>query len=226
MIREADIALPALRWIEAQGWDCYPEAQLKHAGGRADIAAVRGQILWIIEAKIAFSLSLLEQAYAWVNLAHYVSVVISRRRLRNTMFAEHLCRSVGIGVIYVDSDSAVYETLPPRLHRSAALSARRAISELHQDMKKYTPGGRSSDGFSTPWKRTMDAVQEYIVENPGCTIREIIDVVPTHYSNSRTARSSIPVWLRDERFPIRVENDGKLLRFYPGNEHEPDTTNP
>ena len=115
----------------------------------------------------------------------------------------------------MDSDSAAVEVLAPRLHRAAALSARRAISELHQDMKKYTPGGKSSDGFSTPWRRTMEAVQEYIAENPGCTIREIIDDVPTHYSTSRTARSSIPAWLRDERFPIRVETEGKLLRFYP-----------
>ncbi|MDG6938626.1 MAG: hypothetical protein JRN42_08850 [Nitrososphaerota archaeon] len=81
---EAEVAATFLKWLEASGWDCYPEACFGTEACRVDIAATRCGLLHFFEVKTSMSLALLAQAEHWIGKAHYVSVVIpGQRRFTN-----------------------------------------------------------------------------------------------------------------------------------------------
>ena len=75
-ISESDVGQRVLQWLSEDGWDCYPEAQFYRGGARADIAAVRNGLLWIIECKTTFGDAVVTQAWKWMETAHFVSVAI------------------------------------------------------------------------------------------------------------------------------------------------------
>jgi hypothetical protein len=71
---ETDIARPVVAWLQAQGWTVYQEVQ--HQGCVADIVAVRGPLLWVIECKAQLGLAVLGQALGWQGHAHAISVAV------------------------------------------------------------------------------------------------------------------------------------------------------
>ena len=216
-MKETDVAEPIMRWLESQGWDCYPEAQFIRVGTRADIAAVKNRKLWIIEAKTSLSLALINQAYLWTDRAHFVSIGVPAGRRGTPEIARMFLRQHGIGLLRVDiRTGCVFVNSAPRLSRAAHRSAGTLISQLHPDMKRYAPGGVASDGFSTPWRRTMDRVVEFIRRHHGCGLKDVMDGVNHHYASDASARSSIPFWLRESECErIRVVCDGRRMKFYP-----------
>jgi hypothetical protein len=81
-MRESEIGASVMAWLENMGWDCYPEAQFESYGNRADIAAVRDGLLWVVECKTTACLALIEQAVEWIGYTHYncASTAISALR--------------------------------------------------------------------------------------------------------------------------------------------------
>jgi len=226
-MKETELATAVMEWLEEQWWDCYPEAQFRSYGGRADIAAVRDGRLWIVECKCSLSMALLNQAHDWTGAAHYVSVAAPSKKRRGQYggVVDFFLREKGMGHIKItegwDGTLAPYEILPPRLHRYAHHRAKELIGLLHPDMKRYKPGNANSD-FSSPFNRTMRAVVDYIKWHPGCTQKDIVDNVPHHYGCSATARSCIPKWLawEPDKYRVRTEQEGRMLRFYPADKEE------
>jgi len=220
-VKETELAAAVMRWLQEQGWDCYPEAQFRSYGGRADIAAVRDGRLWIIECKLSLSTALLDQAHEWIGAAHYVSIAVPSLKRRSSYggVVDFFLQEKGIGLIRVATrytgDLDPLETIPPRLHRYAHHRAKKLIKLLHPDMKHYAPGNDNSS-FSSPFNRTMKDVAGFVRLHPGCTVKEIVDNVPHHYGSSATARSAIPQWLEHgfEKYQIRVKMDGHRRRFY------------
>lgn len=214
--KESDIARVAMEYLQGFGWDCFPEAQFHAYDRRADIAAVRDGLLYIVEAKVTFSWTLLEQAFGWLYKAHYVSVAVPGGRI--PFAAEGLCREKGIGIIGVypsansKHDDQIYISESPRLHRSAHTIAKIYIEHLHEDMKQFTPGTTGS--YSTPWTRTMNEIKDYITKNPGCLLKDIMNDCKHHYRTDMSARSAIPKWIEGKGF-ASVKRDGRILRFYP-----------
>lgn len=210
-------------WLTADSWDCYPEAQFHAYTHRADIAAVRHGYLHIVECKLSMSLSLLAQAEAWIGRAHYISVAVPSGTKTNngSYLAEQWCRHHGIGVFKVSTHhnfggrelEPVYRCEWPRLNRAAHKTARERIGRLHDDMKRYAPGTQA--GYSSPYRRTMDQVHEFIKGQPGCTVKEILSHCTHHYLTDATARSCIPKNLMTIEKGIRAEKDGRVWRFYP-----------
>jgi hypothetical protein len=215
--KESDLAATVQRWLEEYGWDCYPEAQFKTAEGRADIAALKGNLLWIIECKTSFTLALLEQARRWIGNCHHVSVAVPYRSFGRVQ--EWFCRAAGIGILVVNrysyyGQNAVDEVLRPRMPSLKHCRAGRYISQLHPDMKKYAPGSTADKGYSSPWKRTMDAAVGYIEQHPGCQLKEVIKNINHHYHTAASANGSLRTWLeKDKR--VRVESACRPWKFYP-----------
>lgn len=202
------------------GWDCYPEVAVNRGGSRADLVAHRKPLLWIIEAKLSFNEKVCEQAGAWLNWAHLVTVLVPNAR-PSSILAEW-CRWKGIGITtgsshelrgqrYVDFRNVV----EPQLHRAAHKGATYIVSRLHPDMKRYTPGTNAS--YSSPWSRTMDAAVALILKNPGVTVREIVAVVKHHYHSDKSARACLAQWLQRDR-RVRFEQQGRTLRFFAAGE--------
>src|SRR5579883_3224071 len=75
---ETELAAVATDWLRTQGWTVYEEVCCR--GRAADIVAVRGRLVWVIEAKKSLTFALLDQARAWKPFAHYVSVAVPAAR--------------------------------------------------------------------------------------------------------------------------------------------------
>lgn len=214
-MNERDVAIPVMEWLKADGWDCYPEANVHYFNERADIAAVRNGKLWIVEAKTSLSLQLLDQAYKWTYKAHFVSVAIPWRRRDIPMIASQFLKTNKIGLITVYKHS-VEAHIGPGVNRSAHAYAKRVISGLHPDMKRYVPGTPATEGYSTPFRRTINEAVRFIYKHPGCSIKDVMNGINHHYLSDATARSCVPKWLRElESDRIRAEVKGRKLLFYP-----------
>ena len=220
MKNEAELAALVMARLEADGWDCYPEAQFRSYLGRADIAAKRGRILWVVECKTTFGLSVIAQARAWKGYANYRSVAVPMGRSSGgRSMASEICALLGIGIlevgkdrVYGGTDNRVRELIRPRLDRKVGYGL---VDCLHPDMKRYAPGTTSGEGYSTPFSRTMDRCIEFIKERPGCTVKELIESIDHHYASLASAKTAIPYWLDSPKFPVDVRKEKGRLRLYP-----------
>jgi len=213
---ESEVASAVMAYLVDAGWDCYPEVQGSDGMHRADLVAIKGPVLWIIEVKLGASLSLLAQAEAWRGNANRISIATWRP---TTYFVQRICRSFRIGVIRAWRDS--WHEWMVREDLSAPLS-RRAITQglrdsLHPDMQRYAPGGTTLSGYSSAWKRTMDAAIIAIRANPGAGLRHIVEQIPHHYNGRSSAIASLRHWLnRDAR--VIVQREGRRDTYWPADE--------
>jgi hypothetical protein len=61
------------------------------------------------------------------------------------------------------------------------------------------------------------------MEHPGCSMKEALDNIETHYASKASARSSMVVWIERGKVPsVRLERDGRRLILKPCNECEAD----
>lgn len=220
---ETEVAQTVMEWMLDQRWDCYPEAEL--GSGRADIVGVRPfpfmphrKCVHIVECKTSWTISLLEQAFDRMAYAHYVSIAAPTVPAR---MYEWICKRYGIGMIRFNKNGSINEYNPSiygRLmrhkHSSYPSGPDRVLSRLHQDMKRYSPGSTSASGYSTPWRRTMDRCVEFVRDNPGCTVKEIVEKVEYHYASKSGARQGILLWL-SQREGIKTVKEGNAIHFYP-----------
>ncbi len=218
---EAELAGALMEHLQQLGWDCYPEVAVNRGGTRADLVARKGPLIWVIEAKLRFGADVLEQARKWLGHAHYVSVLVPRisSPQGRTVLTEWM-RSNGVGLITADKETwsrqpeIAFETrlVLPKLHRCAHRKAKYIAEHLHPDMKRYAPG--TNGGYSSPWRRTMDAAVQYIHLKPGCTIKEVVDNAKHHYHSDQSARSCLLKWLEsDER--VELKREGRRVTLHP-----------
>lgn len=209
---EEQIARAVMDQMIADGYDCYPEVCFRSGGSRADIIGVRHGLVTIVECKVASSLALLDQAIGWIGHANFVLIAheISSRRTGSNL-REHVFTYFGIGAISV-MGQLVSEYRRAQYHRIRTEIKKYILDRLHPDMKQYSPGTQS--GFSSPWSRTMGAVQFFVNKNPGCSIRNIIDNVTHHYCGDSIARACISQWIQLDKTKFRTEREGRKLLIF------------
>lgn len=218
ILKEADLASNVIDWLEQQHWDVYQEVKFsKYYGSIADIVAVRAGYVWVIECKTSMTLTVMRQANQW--RAHFRSIAVPPARTRDDRdFAYHLARDYfKLGVIEVYDKYTIHERQSPPLMREFHEFAKWKISNLCDEQKHYAKAGTNGGGYFTPYRSTMNDVQRYIRNNPGCTLKEIMSNLQTHhYSSNATARSSIRVALSNwENDWCEVKtDDGKEYRYY------------
>lgn len=154
---EAELATAVTGWLSVQGWDVYPEVCLRGGSERADIVAVRGNFLWVVECKRTFGLAVIAQASSWLRHSNLTSVAVpNARRSEARFFGEKICRERGIGIIHPQSElphgawHMRWGYKAPALRRHCDPRLRSMLSESH---KKYTPGN-ADHSYHTPWRET------------------------------------------------------------------------
>ena len=212
---EAELAEVVVGWLRDLRWEVYQEVEAY--GNIADIVAVQGALLWVIETKTSLSLRVMEQAWAWRRRAHYASVAIPRARRVSSYAARCLDRD-GIGVLEVRAPDGwtpelarVRETGAAQLNRRPATGLR---GHLHEEQKTYAAAGSQGKHW-TPFVGTCDELRRYVQDHPGATLRDAIAAIKTHYRTVSTARSSLAKWIQAGVVPgVRCELEGKALRLY------------
>lgn len=187
---EIEIAKTVVNWLLEKQYDVYQEVVFsKHDHHSADIVAVHPNFptdVWIIETKTQLSINVLDQAYRWQS--NFRSIAVPNTRSPNKSFIQKICREFFIGWLFVYPDTGkVYNNIHLR-YPYPDQSLHTKLSDYH----KLGIAGSPSGGAITPYKITMMKIQEFIQENPGCTMKDIIaHGGKYHYASTQSARMSI-----------------------------------
>lgn len=145
LLREADLYAPVKRLLEDQGY------HVKSEIGAADVVAVRGgEPPVIVELKTGFSLSLIHQAIARLQLADAVYVAVpewsGRAGWRAFRQNRILCRRLGLGIITVNpklSQAHVQLDPGPYAPRKSKIRQGRLLREFQERVGDPNEGGAS-----------------------------------------------------------------------------------
>lgn len=221
--REAEMARRVVAWFNDNGWEVYQEVQVFQYSNIADIVAVSREdmnrpagLVWIVECKRSFGLTVVDQAMDWIGFAHRVSVAVPRspKSSYHGGSARLLLETVGIGVIAVGYSSVTqHET--PRLNRRPGLISR-LQKVLRPEHKTFAEAGNAFGMRLTPYQMTCDRVRRFVRAKPGTTMKELVEGIEHHYSGDISAKTSLAQWIRQGSIKgVRVEKKGRLNTLYP-----------
>lgn len=222
-MKETDLAKHLVAWLEEQHWDVYQEVQF--SGGIADIMAVKGGYLWVIECKTSFTLKVIEQAKNW--RTHFRSVCIPKKKAAFSYDRSHgieadLAEYFKIGIIEFDSRTAqsqwayrncIKEVIPAPIMKEYHEYSKKYINNLRPEHKKYSEAGSNNGGYWTPYKETMQTVKHIIKHNPGLTLKELLDKLGDNH-HYMSVKVSLPSALRSFENWCEIRKDGNVNRFY------------
>jgi len=213
---ETDLARNVVRWLQDCRWDVYQEVQPGAGWPIADIVAVNGSLIWVIESKLSVSLDVIDQAMKWSSWAHYVSIAAPMGRARRSEACYRFLGSMAIGLIQVNEHGTVEETLCPCIKRSARTDyLKKCLRPEHQT---YAEAGNANGKRWTPFRQTSDNALRIVQQKPGITLKELVDAIETHYRRKTTARACLSKWIRRGVIKgIEMRREGRKLRIYPGN---------
>jgi hypothetical protein len=215
---EAALGQAVTGWLSQSGWDVFPEVTSGGGDERADLVAVCGPLLWVVECKMHLGLDVLAQAHRWHGRAHYVSVATPPKR--SDGFARLTANAFGIGLIsatpveYPQRESwKGWRVLAPTFNRNASTAGLRSL--LHVGQKAFTAGAQS--GFYTPYQGTCQALRDLLAEHPeGLPVKDAIEAIKGqhHYRSDSTARAAMMKWARFGRVSgVRLDESTKPARF-------------
>jgi hypothetical protein len=208
---ETELAKVVIAYLRELQWEIYMEVSM--GSGVADIVAVQGKLIWIVECKRSFTLDVLSQAYRWRKQAHWVSVAIPMRYHIDPL-GIRIMESFGIGCLEARDTGMVTERIEPFMNRKAHVQITR--ERLFDEQKTFCEAGTSKGGYFTPFKSTCRRIAQYVKENPGCTLVSLVANIKTHYATPASARACIANLGAQGIIPgIRLEKDGKAIRAYP-----------
>lgn len=214
MMKETELAERVIQFLESQHWDVYQEVQVERYGRCADIVAVKGNIVWIIECKLSLSLAVLEQAYRWCCNANFVSVAVPySTHAKGRAFASMIMSTFNIGYITVYNQS-VTQDIPPGLFRKAKTKIIK--NNLREEHKTFAKAGNSYGERFTPFRQTCIDLFHIVAANPGISLKEAITQVNHHYRKDSTAIVSLANWIRLGKVKnIRAELVNNRTKLFP-----------
>lgn len=210
---ETAIAAPVVAWLEDLGWQVYREV---HTGGqRPDIVAVKGPLIWVVEAKTSLSLQLLDQVCWWISQANFVSIATPHHKALR--FLGGYLREQGIGEFEVRLGMQGSKWDLPCADEKHRAGFRRIVDQrtlrasLHPDQLSQTAGMKGG-GYSTPFSRTCENLRDFLRANPRASLKTAIDGIKHHYATPSSARNSLAHWIRSGKVPgVKLEDRQVML---------------
>ena len=165
--RETDLYPPIKAYLEAQGYIVKGEI------GAADVVACRGdEDLVIVELKMGFSLSLLQQGVARLAVSDAVYVCVPQVPGRTAWNALRenirLCRRLGLGVLTVRLKDGLVEVRcdpGPYAPRKSKARKGRLLREFARREGDPTPGGATRAGLVTAYRQDAVKIAGFLSEN-------------------------------------------------------------
>jgi hypothetical protein len=177
--------------------------------GSTDIVAVKSPLMISIEVKTSFGLSVIEQAVRNIPYYHYSYVAVPY--VKDSHFAEQICKQYGIGVLKYKEDNRfsefeghVYEQLPPKFNRKALAK----YIKLMDAYKDATPG--CVNGRPTPFKEMIKGISAYLQRHPGATLKEVFEGSYITYRTISAFKAGMYQWIRNDVIKEFYIDNGKL----------------
>ena len=199
---ESQLAEKVVHYFEERGFVVYHEVVARF--GRADIVAVNGPVVAIVEVKTSMGLALLSQTANWVGYANLVYAAAPYPKERR--YVERIAREQGFGLIGVDRMDEPKEFVAPRFHRGKAL-IRKA---LHDEQRTFSKAGNAGSKFWSPWQGTCREVRSTVKSR--MTIADLVARIKHHYGTNGTARACLTKWIECGKIPgVRLVREGKAV---------------
>jgi hypothetical protein len=197
---EAALARLVVAELQRMGFETYEEVEARE--GRADIVGRRGPVVLVAEVKQSLSLVLMNQVNRWRGAAHYVIGVVGRGRTDGAALDWFTLRGLGLWECDHYGEGTVFVRAQPGLMRRADTTwIQQACIDETRSGSPFAAAGSVAGGYYTPFRRTALALVALVTDRPGLTIREAVAALKAsasghHYSNDKTARSSLPALIR------------------------------
>ena len=163
--RETELYGPVKAYLEGQGYEVKGEV------GQADVVALRGEEdPVVVELKLGFSLSLLQQGVARLAVTDAVYVCVPRAAGRGRRaFAENvkLCRRLGLGVMTVrprDGFVEVHCDPGPYAPRKSKVKKDRLLRAFARLQGDPNDGGATRHGLVTGYRQDALRCAAYLAE--------------------------------------------------------------
>jgi len=212
------MATHVVEYLKADLWDVYQEVQVGSGGDIADIVAVQGPVIWVIECKLSLSLDLIAQVRNWTGRAHRVSAAVPARK-KATWAQQRLVMDIldwsEVGLIRVKADGSagVREELMAPLHRTAKVTRLRA--SLCDEQRTFAQAGNSDGRRWTPFQRTCSMLRAHVAANPGITLKDALTDIDHHYAHDKSATQSLSHLLREGVVDgLELRRDGRSLTLH------------
>lgn len=218
-LKETDVARPVVLWLQDQGWEVYQEVKDLDA----DIVAVQGRHVWIVEAKRFLNWKVISQACRRLRLANWVSVAVPRKQFHKN--AEIVLRHWGIGCLEAETLfhlPAVHEHLKPRMWAKPVPQL--TWDALNERQKTYCEAGSPGGRAWSPFKDTCERLLELVQREPGIPLKDAIHKIRHHYASSASAKKSLATWIHMGKVPGIHADRSSCLKLFPVHKDTPCTS--
>lgn len=160
--RESDLYAPVKAHLQRQGYEVKGEV------GAADVVALRGEDVIIVELKLAFSLALLHQGVARLAVTDAVYLCVERPKRWKALQANiKLCRRLGLGVMTVRASDGFLEVhADPGSYAPRQSKKRKArlLGEFQRRLGDPNDGGATRHGLVTAYRQDALRCATYLAE--------------------------------------------------------------
>jgi hypothetical protein len=206
---ESAVAAAVTAWLEGEGHEVFSEVSIAwklRAGagdvgdGRADLVAIRGGELAVVECKASLSFDLFAQCERWLDYANRIWLAVPvAKASRGRSEAFRIARDFyGFGVLEV-RDAVPGERSPIVIRAAAVLKEERdhaLRTSLRSEHKTHAKAGSNTGGHFTSFKETCQALAGYVSKHPACTLDEALGAIEHHYKTKASAANSLGPWIR------------------------------
>lgn len=194
---EQALARAAVAYLHDHHWDVYQEVRYEPAHGVADIVAVQGKIVCVVECKASLSLDVIAQAWRWTSFAHYTWIAVPKAKRESNAYdgrwlGMRVCEERGIGAMTVRSHTSMENALRVRalqereqfgyddmtadalrVQIAASPSLQRKanvaglLATLAPEHKTFAPAGQRHGKRWSPFQKTCADVRRYLEDHSG-----------------------------------------------------------
>ncbi len=194
-MKETELFPVVKQWLEQRDYEVFAEVTSLETGGRADVVAVNGPAVTVVEMKNSLTLDVVAQAARWTLYANYVFIAVrgsAKRRI--SRYVSNLLQREGIGlleVIFPEKVSVfrgpyIFQASKGRFHRRIDDHLRSELTQKH----KLLPGGHHGGGYVTTYSNTIDRVKDYLrygARGEWTTLDDILNHCETHWASPRSS---------------------------------------
>lgn len=189
------------------GFALHEEVGMDVNGNSCDMVFHKGNEVYCVEAKLNFNFEVVAQAARWIKKATKSYIAIPYKKV-TWKYGKNpkvdVCDALGIGIIIVDSSGAYFlrrSFNPIQIHdhvweqefpNKADMEFWKPIFERIGD-NKVKAGSQHGDR-STPFSRTIEALRKAAMEHPDYSLKQLLEITPTHYCHKESAASAIRSW--------------------------------
>lgn len=192
-MKESDLIFVVRDYLDKRGFTTYGEVQMSKSTKRCDMFAMDvDQHSIVFEAKTSFNIKVIEQAYHWIGKANEVYIIIpySRRNSKTRKFYKEICDKFGIGLMEI-------EMVNNKIHIpfTSNWCDKPKLPTLYEQQKK-TIASNSENEYVTPFKITVENLNNYMQDKDKQLLRDAIKSIKYHYKSYNSAVNSITEMIR------------------------------